>query len=128
MPRDRRQRDACAKDWIFTINYYDENMEEEFKRTLDTYCDYWIFGKERGQQGTDHYQGFLQLKVKARLRTVKTKLSLGRAHLEKRRGTAIEARDYCKKEGKWQEGGVIKAAGRSAGLGMAVENIQKNGE
>ena len=84
--------------------------------------------KKEASKGTDHYQGFLQLKVKARLRTVKTKLSIGRAHLEKRRGTAIEARDYCKKEGKWQEGGVIKAAGRSAGLGMAVENIQKNGE
>ena len=132
MPRGRaadvRQRDACARDWCFTINNYNEAEEEEFRRQLDQFCNYWIYRREQGENGTKHYQGFIQLKTKARLRTVKTKLPFGRAHLEKRRGTPEEGRDYCKKEGQWTEGGVLKTAGKSAGLSMAVENIQTNGE
>ena len=58
--------------------------------------------KEENKAQSTHYQGFVQLKIKARLCTVKNKLGLGRGHLEKRRGTAEEARDYCmrKADGK----------------------------
>ena len=112
-------------DWLLTFNNPHEDLEEEFKGLLGTHCSYWIYEKERGEQGTEHYQGFVQLKIKARLCTVKNILGLGRGHLEKRSGTAEEARDYCKKEGRWQEDGILQAAGRSSGLSVAVENIKR---
>ena len=132
MPRGRaadvRQRDACARDWCFTINRpnYNEEEEDDFRKALEDHSNYWIYGRERGENGTRHWQGFVQLKTKARLRTVKTQLPFGRAHLEKRRGTPEEAAAYCKKEGDFVEGGVRKTAGKSGGLQMAVENIHTN--
>ena len=80
-----------------------------------------------GAQSTPHLQGFAQFKVKCRLETAKNKLAVRGAHMEKSRGTAQEAADYCKKEGDYEEGGLLQAAGKSGGLQLAVDNIQNNG-
>ena len=103
-------------------------MEEKCRRFFDRSCSYWIYGKETGANGTRHLQGFLQLKTKCRMQTLKTKLTIREIHLEKRRGAPTEAAVYCKKDGDWTEGGVMQTGGRSSGVSVAVHNIQTQGE
>ena len=102
-------------------------MEEGLKRLLVMHCAFGSMGESKKTR-MPHLQGFVQLKIKSRMETVKAKLSIGRAHLEKRRGTPQEARDYCKKEEDFEEGGILQAVGRSAGLQVAVDDKQNNAE
>lgn len=57
-----------------------------------------IVGKEVGEQGTPHLQGFISLKSKHRLTGVK-KLLGSRAHLEQARGSDADNEKYCSKGG-----------------------------
>ena len=105
-------------------------MEVEIRRLLDLHCQYWVNGREVGAHGTPplpQLEGFAQFKVKCCLETAMNKLAVRGAHMEKRRGTAQEAADYCKKEGDYEEGGLLQAAGKSGGLQLAADNIQNNG-
>lgn len=59
---------------------------------------YACYGNEVGNSGTPHLQGFLILKRAWRLRRISRALG-GRCHLEIARGTSVQARDYCLKDG-----------------------------
>ncbi len=63
---------------------------------------YIVIGKEVGENGTPHLQGFVQMKVRKRTNPMKEIIGQ-RAHLEKRRGKPEQAADYCKKDGNWQQ-------------------------
>lgn len=81
------------RNWCFTIN----NATEE-DITFDESCmRYLVFQIERGDQGTEHIQGYVEFSRKCRLRFAKQHIH-NNAHLERRRGTREQARDYCKKE------------------------------
>jgi len=110
MPRVR------AKRWCFTLN--NPTVEEnEFMDTLiqdltkasKIVLTYLCFGRE--VVSTPHLQGYLELSSKTSLSTMKTFLS--RAHWEKAKGTSKEASDYCKKDGIFEEAGVL-APGQGA--------------
>lgn len=59
---------------------------------------YLVFQRERGENGTEHYQGYVELKSGMSYNAIKTLLGSNTIHLEARRGTAEQARDYCKKD------------------------------
>jgi hypothetical protein len=94
-----------SKRWLFTLNNYTEqeiaaivsskNSKEEFK--------YLIFGKEIGEQGTPHLQGYMETSVRCGLRRVKSLLCSQRVHVEKARGSLESNQTYCKKEGDFIE-------------------------
>nr|UOF78344.1 rep protein [Cressdnaviricota sp.] len=71
---------------------------------------YWIFSKERGENGTVHYQGYVELKKGLTIVNLKRKLGIPTLHAEVMRGTRTEARNYCRKmdethlEGPWEGG------------------------
>lgn len=96
---------SYAKHWCFTINnpteddfpYSDEEALEHF--------DYVCVGKEVGEQGTPHLQGYVVCAKRMRLAPL-SKL-LPRAHLLVSRGTPQQASDYCKKDGDYREIGVL---------------------
>lgn len=100
-----------SKRWCFTLN----NPTEEEKDFLSTQLlmmktkettpklTYLIFGLEA--VSTQHYQGYLETETKSSLSTMKKFLK--RAHWEKARGTPIEASEYCKKDGNFQEEGSL---------------------
>ena len=54
-----------ARDWVFTLNNYsieDRNvLIEKFKDTTK----YYVIGREKGKEGTNHLQGFVQFKKKS---------------------------------------------------------------
>jgi len=119
-----------SKDWCFTVNNYDDNSMDRVRGLAG--CDeivYYVCGKEVGEQGTPHLQGFLQLSRKKTMAGVKRLLGLPTAHLEKRRGTPEQASQYCKKEDDWFEHGTME---RSTGSGhrsdlVAVQEAIRSG-
>jgi len=68
---------------------------------------YAVWQLEKGKNGTKHYQGYIEFKAPVRFASVKK--ILDRAHIEARRGTRDQAREYCMKEdtrlaGPWEAG------------------------
>ncbi len=85
-----------SKHWLFTINNYtaeDGKLVEDNRSSIE----YFLAGKEVGEEGTEHLQGYCVFVNRKRLSGVKKVFP--RAHLEIRRGTIKEAIEYCKKDG-----------------------------
>lgn len=80
-----------SKSWVFTHNNW---SQEDEQRYLDLEKNYLCLGKETGESGTPHLQGFIIFKRAYRLTQLK-KLS-PKAHWEK--AVATDAMNYCMKE------------------------------
>lgn len=65
---------------------------------------YLVYQREKGSNGTEHYQGYCEAKTAKTLSSWKTLLGNQGAHIEVRRGTAQQASDYCKKDASRMEG------------------------
>jgi len=92
-----------AKNWCFTINNPPDDLD---KATLhnDEYFQYAIWGREVGESGTPHFQGYVQF-TKQRSR-VQVSALLPTAHLEIQKARSnIDAQEYCKKDGAFEEFG-----------------------
>jgi len=102
--RRRTESTNPVINWTFTLNNYrqeDFDHIEELHR--QGHFKYLIYGKEVGESGTPHLQGFCQLSKKQRFSGVK-KLFGSKYHLEQ----AIypwHAAEYCKKDGEYNEFG-----------------------
>lgn len=92
--------------WLFTLNNYtaaEEQNVADFQGDQDN-VRYLIYGREVGQQGTPHLQGYLILHSQQRLSWLRTRLS-ARAHYEQAVGTTLQNITYCKKDGDFNEFG-----------------------
>lgn len=83
-----------ARSWCFTSNNYTDAIIDALA-VLD--CKYIVYGKEVGESGTPHLQGFVMFK-NAKTMTAVKKLITGNPHLETMKGTPVQAAEYCKKE------------------------------
>ena len=83
---------------------------------------YLVYGKEKGEEGTEHFQGYAELKVSKKFSTVKNKMP--RAHIEKRYGTADQAAAYCKKDGDFKEIGEISQQGKRTDLDTVIDLVK----
>lgn len=90
------------RKWCFTINNYTEEELNHIKEG-DEYR-YVIIGKEVGEGGTPHLQGFIVFNNHRRLNSVKSVVG-ARAHLEIARGSVEQNVRYCSKEGDYLESG-----------------------
>lgn len=91
----KKQCDSYMKAWMFTIN---NPIESDTPVPCELVPD-CIWQKEKGADGTVHFQGYLEASKKTRVTTLKNRVPwLVRSHLEKRRGTPEQARRYCTKE------------------------------
>lgn len=93
-----------SKAFCFTINNPCDTDNQQLN-TLgeDERVQYLIYGKEVGETGTEHYQGFVLFYNKIRWSTVKNLLT--RAHLQATRGSIQQNIDYCSKDGDITEFG-----------------------
>lgn len=87
-----------SRAFVFTINNYTEEDELQISFMQPQYA---IYGKEVGDSGTPHLQGYVYFKTQRTLKSISKKLP--RAHLEVRKGTHEQARNYCKKQGDFTE-------------------------
>jgi len=93
-----------AKHWCFTLNNYtDAHVESLTLLGSNAITKYIVFGRETGESGTPHLQGFISFFNRQRFNSVRTLIP--GAHLEVARGKPHEASTYCKKEGNWTEFG-----------------------
>lgn len=86
------------RNYCYTLNNY---TDEEFNMVQTIECKYHIIGKEIGEQGTPHLQGFIALK-NARSFNAFRKL-MKRWHLEPCKGNPEQNIKYCKKENDYIE-------------------------
>lgn len=96
------QQPSAARHWCFTINNPDP--DENPVHHLD--IEYLVVGFEgQGEDQTPHYQCYACMTNKTRLTHLKKLIP--RAHFERMQGTPKQASDYCKKEGLFEEYGII---------------------
>lgn len=118
MPPDRRSK---AKRYCFTLNNYTDYEQETLYTQLRICSDYFIVGKEVGEEGTSHLQGYFCLTNRDRLLSIKNRLC-ERMHIEVARGTPSSNRAYCSKEGNFIEEGTIPAD-RNGGSGKSRDDL-----
>jgi hypothetical protein len=97
-----------SKNWCFTLNNYTNDDLARIDDLVGTNPDgfsYVIYGKEVGDSGTPHLQGFVALKKRTRLVRVKELIG-GNPHVEVARKVPA-AIQYCKKDGDWKEFGSL---------------------
>lgn len=97
---------SLVKYWCYTLNNYTQQEEDHLKN--EEHSTYHVFGKEVGENGTSHLQGYIEFGNKKRLAWVKRHIS-ARAHWETRKGNAIQASDYCKKDQDFFEKGTLSS-------------------
>lgn len=115
-----------SRSYIFTIN----NPQTTLTFTEDK-VRYASWQKEKGDNGTLHYQGYMELKGAYRIAAIKKwGGEWERAHLEKRRGSPEQARNYTRKEesrveGPWEFGKWEKEQGKRSDLQEVYEELEE---
>jgi len=91
------------RHWCFTLNNYTDHDYEGLCSPLPN-IDYACVGREVGESGTPHLQGFLSFHHPRQLSGVRTAFFDGRGHWEPAR-SPYDAAMYCKKDGDFIEWG-----------------------
>ena len=89
-----------SRGWCFTLNNYSAEEQEALRHAP---CAYMTFGRERGDEGTPHLQGYVQFKTEKSLKQLKALMP--RAHVEPRMGPIDKAIEYCHKDNDYEEHG-----------------------
>ena len=107
-----------VRNYVFTLN--NPTIDDEFEAynfAEESSVRYIVVGKEVGESGTPHLQGYIVF-VNPRARP---DFFGGRAHWEAAKGTPLEASEYCKKDGDFFESGDLPVSKKEAAL-VAVES------
>lgn len=96
-----------ARCWCYTLNNY---TDEDVKITREIDCRYNVFGYEIGESGTKHLQGYIEFTKPMHFKTLKKILK--KCHWEKKHGPREKAREYCMKDGNFEEIGDWNSGGQ----------------
>lgn len=114
----RTDRTTRCREWVWRLSN-PTVTGEDYATTLraNPTVRYFSFQLEIGEEGTPHFQGYLELLAATRFNAVKTLLG-PQVHLERRRGSREQARSYTQKDdtradGPW-EGGEWREAAQGA--------------
>lgn len=86
-----------AKKWCFTLNNYTDIEYSSICSKLTNSCLSACVGKEVGESGTPHLQGYFEFKTKDRPKSVFQDVS-NRIHFELAKGSKESNLTYCSKE------------------------------
>lgn len=90
-----------SRGWCFTCNNY---TQDDIATCMDIDCHYIIVGFEEGENGTPHLQGYVYWKTEHSFKQVKYEFG-DSFHIERQKGTKIEAFTYCMKDlDYWEKG------------------------
>lgn len=92
-----RQEGEASRYWCFTINNPLCSDEDELQfAEWNENVEFAVYNLEMGEEGTPHYQGYIELRRHKTLQWMKRRLP--RAHLERRKGSREQAILYCLKD------------------------------
>lgn len=111
-----------SRHWCFTINNPTEETERHLS-TLKNTVEYLIYGREVGEQGTPHLQGYACFPSRRSLRQVTDYFTGGHCSIARHIGKSIT---YCKKDGDFVEIGEPpkKAQGKRNDLESFKEDVK----
>lgn len=111
--------------YCFTWNNYDDGSFVKIRQFIEEKpVRYLCYGKEVGESGTPHLQGYFELSKQCKFGTLKTYLD---AHLIPAKGSPEENYNYCSKMGDFYEHGVLSVStpGKRSDLEVVREAISK---
>lgn len=89
-----------SRSYVYTLNNYTSAEELSVQAIV---CTYHVYGRETGESGTPHLQGYIYFSTLKSFKQIKSYIP--RAHIEVA-GTVGPAIQYCKKDGDFWEQGV----------------------
>ena len=98
-PPSKKPRAIRGRRWCFTLNNYTLREYNDVCEWLTQNAQSFIVGQEKGDQGTDHLQGYLEFKNARSFNVLKD--NLPRAHIEKAKSGRESNCAYCRKEGRF---------------------------
>lgn len=100
LPRkDKKKKQISpAKRWCFTLNNYKEGDMDTIIKCCSSNSSNYIVGKEVGESGTPHLQGYIEFNKKIRPLNL---IELG-CHWEKAKGNRESNIKYCSKDGDYK--------------------------
>lgn len=93
---------SASRYWCFTLN----NYKEIDIKNISVKCFKYIIGREVGEKGTPHLQGYLEFED--RVRPMGVFKEYKNIHWEKRKGTKEQNIKYCSKDGNFESNFLIK--------------------
>jgi len=97
-PVEEKKRKRSRR-WCITINNYTEDDWKNCCTNTQRFTK-WIFGKEIGEGGTPHVQGYIECKHPIDFASISKMFP--RAHFERAKGNLKANYDYCSKEGSYE--------------------------
>lgn len=115
-----------SKHWCFTLNNYTDSELQHLNGLFSSkgsQISYLILGKEVGESGTTHIQGFISCESRVSFRQIRLRVS-DRAHFERAKGTPEQAAEYCRKDGDFIEYGTLPVRrGHRSDIDSLVQTI-----
>jgi hypothetical protein len=111
---------ARSRAFVFTINNW---TDEDFNAVKALECEYCVCGKEVGEKGTSHLQGYVYFKTQRTFKSVSKKLP--RAYIAVAKGNADQNYDYCSKDEIIYETGTRIKQGKRNDLQGIVKRIDE---
>ncbi len=115
------------RNWVFTLNNPGHGELGELVGQHG-FISFLLYGRERGESGTPHLQGYLECARPVGLAHLRLLPHLARAHFEPRRGTQSQAVNYCKKDGDWLEFGRLKRQGQRSDLDAVAQAVSSGSD
>jgi len=92
----KEKKKERTRRWVFTENNPQESKQQFVDRlTVEYAIRYLVVGLEVGEEGTPHFQGFVEFEHPATFDQVRKRLP--RAHIESAQGSNKQNRVYCTK-------------------------------
>lgn len=123
-----------SKRWCLTWNNYPNNWLTKFDTKKEgswenqepkNVITYMCLGEEIGEQGTPHIQGYIELKKRMTLKSLKKWIGVPTIHWEISKGSAQQNIEYCSKDNKVFTTGDPMKQGKRNDLESMVDAIKE---
>jgi len=122
---EQQTKNRKTRGFCFTLNNYREGQIEKIRGFADQ-CDYLIFGREVGENGTPHLQGYLHFKNPRSWNSIRKWMT--NWHLEPAVSTPLKNFEYCSKDGDFEEFGTRPVGERKRTDLDEVKEMVKKGK
>lgn len=109
-----------SRGYCFTLNNY---RKRDIKSIKQIPCRYMVVGKEVGEQGTKHLQGYIYFDNARSFSSIKKLIP--KAHIEAAKGSPQQNREYCTKDKDFFEAGDIPTQGKRVDLNEVKKKIEE---